>query len=261
MSKKNLSSLKKFFSPKISAKSFGVFVVCVMILLISPCLIFPFINMQYVHTQNDIHALNDIIETKEKMPVRLGMGFFVDGRYINRNRSDAMWQAEKFYLNDDGSFAITLRANYTAPEPSSIVGLEYVGSSFFMIVDAVYGADPFRVSRQRLSGLISVIANSLDSKSCIVEYQGDFSYPTETTYLRYLEVQFSWVRVFKDNCRFYFQWVQGNISDWEGENNKIYYDITGGFLACYPKPENEANSNLFYVDFGFNYVRWLKENL
>lgn len=255
MSEKILSTLRKFVFSKISVKSFRVSIVCFMILLISPCLTFLFINVQYNL------SLNDIFETKRKMPVRLGMGFFVDGyRYINRNRLDATWTAEKFSMNDDGSLEIVLRSAYTSSEPSSVVGLEYVGSGFFMIADAVYETEPLRVSRKRLSGLISVIANSIGSRSCIVEYKGDFNYPTETTYLRYLEVQFSWVRVFKDDCGFYFQWVQGKISDWEGETNKTYHDIAGGFLACYPIPEDEANSNLLYRDFGLNYVEWLKGN-
>ncbi len=245
MSKEILSTLRKFLPSKTSVKSFRVFIVCFMILLISPCLILLFINMQYTHT----------------LTVKLGMGFFVDGRYINKDCFDAMWRVEKFYMDDDGSFAITLIANYTGSEPSSVAGLEYVGSVFFMIADAVYGVDPFWVSRKRLSGLISVIASSFDSKSCIVEYQGDFSYPTETTHLRYLEVQFSWVRVFRDDYELHFQWVQANISDWEGETNKTYRDIIGGFLACHPKREDEANSDLLFVDFGFNYVEWLKENL
>jgi len=262
MSKKILGTLRKLVYSKISVKSFRVFIVCFMILLISPCLIFLFISMQYNTSMQYNLLLDNVFETKGKMPVRLGMGFFVDGyRYINRNSLDATWTAEKFYMNDDGNLEIALRADYTSSEPSSVVGLEYVGSGFFMIADVVYETGPLRVSRKRLSGLISVIANSIDSRSCIAEYKGDFNYPTETTYLRYLEVQFSWVRVFKDDCEFYFQWVQGKISDWEGETNEMYHDITGEFLACYPIPEDETNSNLLYVDFGFNYVEWLKENL
>lgn len=163
MLNKIVNTLKGDFSfSKISKKSFKIFLVCFIVLLISSCVIILFINMY-------------ITGARVKLPVRLGMGFFVDGYYINRNRLDAMWMAENFYMNNDGSFAITLTANYTASESSSVIDAEYVGSGFLMIADAVYDSSLYEgVYRQYLSGLIPVIANSTNSRSCIIEYQGKF---------------------------------------------------------------------------------------
>lgn len=250
MQRKHLKRIYLFLYAIVSEKSFKIFATRFMTISITFCLIMVFV-ICYIDW------------VRVRLPVRLGMGFFVDGyRYIDRNRFDAMWKAEKFYMNDDGSFEIILRANYSASEPSSVATSEYVGSGFFMIADAVYGADPFVVSRQRLSGLISVVAQSIDSRSCIIEYQGSYNFPADTFHLRYLEVQFSWVRVFRVDNLFYFQWVQGSMSDWKGETNRVYQNIEGGFLACYPIPEYETNSNLLSVDFpSFNYVEWLKANL
>jgi hypothetical protein len=203
--------------------------------------------------------------SKPRIPVRLGVGFFVDGyRYIDSASSYGTWRAEEFYINNDGSFKLTLGINYATSEHPNVTGAEYLGSGFLMIVTAVYYDEMTQgVYRTRLSKLIPIIAESLDSKSSIVEYHGNYDFPNETTNLKYVEVQFSWIRVFRNNHSFYFQWMQGRISDWEGQTNEVYQDITGEFLACYPILESETNPHLLCRDFpGFNdYVGWLKENL
>lgn len=207
--------------------------------------------------------------------VVLGTGHLIDGYHVVYEKDfEAEWTAQNFRLRNNGMFLVDLKCEYKSKDTdickvygggvSTVGDLEYVGSVVFLQVSAVYRQEFFGdFTHVDLTEIIPLTADSVNSAHCQTEYSGSFNPPSERKReeLYALEIKISWVRIFKDEENFYYQWMQGDSDVWSGEKletDRIYNNLSGGFLVYYPIPEGMTSLLLPYE---FDYVQWIKENL
>jgi len=210
----------------------------------------------------------------------LGTGHLVDGYHVAYGENlKAGWTAQMFRLSSNGSFTLDLRFDYISENPtvgkvyysqdnvSTLeVDFEYVTSVALMQVGSVYKLEPWGdFVHGSVTGIIPIVPEFADSKSCLIEYNGKFSPNVDVTKIMTqaygLEFKLSWIRVFidKNNGTFYYQWLQGNSDVWAGrklEADKTYNNLSGGFLVYYSIPESVTSPS----SMGFDYVQWIREN-
>lgn len=215
-------------------------------------------------------------------PVVLGTGHLIDGYHVVYDGNlKAKWTAQMFRLSSDGNLKVDLRCDYISENPTlskifysqdnvSIleVDLEYETSIILLRIGSVYKLEPWGdFAHGDITEVVPIAPKFTDSKSCFIEYRGNFSLEVNVTKVMTeayaLEVKFSWIRVFreKNNGTFYYQWLQGDSDVWEGrklEVDKTYNDLSGGFLVYYPIPES-VTSPLLPLEF--DYVKWIEENV
>jgi len=214
-------------------------------------------------------------------PVVLGTGHLIDGYHVTYGENlKARWTAQMFRLSSNGSFTLDLRFDYISENPTLSkvfysqdnvstleVDLENISSVVLLQVGSAYKLEPWGdFVHGTVTGVIPIAPKFVDSKSCLIEYTGNFSPNVDVAKVMEqayaLEVKLSWIRVFRDNDNgtLYYQWLQGNSDVWAGrklEVDKTYYDLSGGFGVYYPIPESVTSPS----SIGFDYVNWIKENV
>jgi hypothetical protein len=213
--------------------------------------------------------------------VALGTGGLIDGYHVKYGENlTARWAAHVFRLSSNGSFSLDLRLDYVSENPTSakvfysednvstlVIDPECVTSVVLLCARAAYELEPWGdYAHESVSGVIPIYPKSTDSKSCSVEYCGNFSSSVNVTKVMAqafgLEFQLSWVRVFRDsNATLYYQWLQGDSNVWQGrelELDKTYDNLSGGFKVYYPIPESVASA---LVPWEFDYVKWIRDTV
>lgn len=204
-------------------------------------------------------------------PVRilLGTSGLIDGYHVDyRSTFQAEWNARQFWLSSQGIFWLVLRNAYISEEPryffrnGTLLALTFVGSATLLQARAVFVNTAF--GDRAYYGLHSVVAttcNPSGARICESDLRGSFDVPARESgpeELSYIEIQLSWVRVFRDTAgSFYFQWLQGDIGQ-SGWSDQTLRSLHGRYLAYYPVAEDQTTPLL---PEGFDYVGWLKTNL
>jgi len=141
-----------------------------------------------------------------------------------------------------------------------------VGSIVLLQVSSTYEMKGFGGSHFALPDVIPIVPKWTDSKSCLVEYAGNFSSNVNVTKVLTtawgIDFRLSWVRVFTDRNdeSLYYQWMQGSANIGGGKNLEIdrVHETSGNYQVYYPIPENVTST----LNPGeFDYVKWIRENI
>lgn len=222
-----------------------------------------------------ISSLRAPAESQVTQPVQIivGTGHLIDGHHVDYAWAyQAAWTATKFWLSNEGTFRFTLRNQHLSDDvwwvEDPAGGSEYlsplfVGSAVLFRVIAFYVLPGWGdMVSYPLHPVVAQVCEPFAGRLCRADIEGSFEVPAQDRgywNFTHLEIQLSWIRVFRTDAGFlFFQWLQGD-SGARAQSDIFHRYMSGRYLVYHPLYEGLTRP--LQEDENFDYVAWLKANL